>query len=144
MVSTGNFYSSFARCTITKTPLPVFISMKIVFKISLALLLIAYFFISFKRYNVMMLDGDMAPIIMPSPAYAQVLKDPFGINVLLTDTSYPATNRFFIHYTFSNYFKTVPNLLQSFASPLDSVYLSCALAKLLIHIFLIYIIANCF
>lgn len=115
--------------------------MKTAFKIAASILLLLYFINSFNRYYNLSLDGDMAPIILPSPAYSAVLSDPFGINVLLHDSVYPATNRFFTHFIISAYFKVMPNTFQTFVSPLNSVYLSSAVALLLMHFLLLYMLA---
>ena len=96
---------------------------------------------SFYRYFYFTLDGDITGIVLPCKGYETVLKDPFGINVILHDSIYAAPNRFFVHWFMSHYFKTAPLLLQHFVSPLDSVYLACAFIKIFIQIFLIYILS---
>lgn len=115
---------------------------KILLKAALIVFLLFHFFISFKRYTGFALDGDMAPIILPSPAYKEVLQDPFGIRVLMHNSVYPATNRFFTHYFFSKYFKYVPNALQAWFTPLDSVYIASALFKIAVHVFLLFILST--
>jgi hypothetical protein len=116
--------------------------MKLILKILLVLLLLFYFCNSFKRYTWFSLDGDLAPIVLPAPSYEAVLHDPFGLNVLLHDAVYPATNRFFTHFFLSIYFKLVPLVLQYLFSPIDSVYISCAIIKVLIHFLLIFTISS--
>lgn len=77
------------------------------------------------------LDGDLGGIVLPSPSYAQVLQDPFGWSVLTENAHYAATNRHFAHALLSGYFRHVPLWLQSFLSPINSVYAASALFKTL-------------
>src|SRR5690606_10158483 len=98
---------------------------KIFFLLSVLFMLdIAY---SFIQHYQMPLDGDLGPISLPSEAYKKVLSDPFGFQVLLKNEVYPAPNRYFAHQLVSGYFKTAPLLLQTFVSPVKSVYMSCAI-----------------
>ncbi len=85
------------------------------------------------------LDGDFAPLVLPSDQYKRVLTDPFGFSVLLHHASYSMTNRFFVQWSTWKYFNTLPFLFRHAASPIDSIYLSCALAKTLIKLFLVYL-----
>ncbi len=114
---------------------------RVAFQAILITLLVFYFCNSFNRYYNFYLDGDLAPVVLPAPSYELVLKDPFGLNVILNDSVYAATNRYFSHLFLSIYFKSAPEILQTFFSPIDSVYISCAIAKTCIHAFLIFIIA---
>jgi hypothetical protein len=104
------------------------------YKLLLCLLLLAGLAWSFLQYFHMPLDGDMAGIILPGPHYSRVLNDPFGLSALLHGERYSAPNRFFAHGFMALYFKTVPAGLQQFASPIDSVYLACALLKTGVHL----------
>jgi len=70
------------------------------------------------------------------------MHDPFGLNVLLKDSVYPATNRYFAHLSMSAYFKHAPQSLQSFSHPVDSIYYACALAKTGIQALLIFLLAS--
>ena len=112
-------------------------------KLSVLLLTLLFFDISysFVQHSHAGLDGDMANIILPAEMYSEVLKDPFGFRVLTQGKEYAATNRFFAHWTMSNYFITVPIFLQPIFSPIDSVYLASALGKTLIQIGLIWLLA---
>ena len=98
---------------------------------------------SFYQHYHMPLYGDMADVVMPSPGkgYYQVLHDPFGLNALLKNEIYPNPNRFFAHWTTSEYFLNVPLLLQKLTDPIDSIYLSCAIAKIIIQVLIIYLLA---
>jgi len=89
---------------------------------------------SFYQHYHMQLDGDMAGIILPRNDMQKIMTDPFGFKVILKNESYPNPNRFFVHFFMSEYFKLTPHLLQKFVNPINSVYLSCALIKLIIQI----------
>jgi hypothetical protein len=82
----------------------------------------------------MPLDGDMAGGIVPAEDVKPILKDPFGISVITDNAVYPNPNRYFAHWTFYTYFNCAPICLQSFVDPIDSVYLTGALAKIFIQI----------
>lgn len=87
------------------------------------------------------LDGDMADTILPSPWFQKVLTDPFGLSAFLNNEVYAAPNRFFVHWTYSNYFKILPGLLQNIVDPVDSIYIACAIAKTAIQLSLILLLA---
>jgi hypothetical protein len=108
----------------------------------LLLLLIAdsvYFFCQFYHTQ---LDGDMASVILAKGWCNIVMNDPLGLNVLLHNKYYGGTNRFFAHWFMSKYFKTMPFLLQHFVNPIDSAYLSCALIKTVVELFIIFLLAS--
>lgn len=77
---------------------------------------------------------------MPFDGYKQAMGDPFGFHAL-KGNYYLATNRAFAHWTMSIYFKTVPFIFQLFTNPLDSLYLSCALAKTVVQILIILLLS---
>ena len=107
------------------------------------ILLIADLSYSFVQHLHMPLKGDMAEIVLPTPnnGYYEVLHNPFGYDALVKGKQYANPNRFFAHWTTSNYFLTVPLLLQNFTNPIDSVYLSNAIAKILIQLIILYLFA---
>ena len=104
------------------------------------LLIIADVGYSYQQYALTQLDGDLVAIVAPSEGYSRVLQDPFGWSAFINNESYPATNRFMAHATLSAYYRTVPFLLQSFVSPIESIYMASALAKILLHISIIGLI----
>jgi hypothetical protein len=110
-------------------------------KILLILFLLFAIGFSFERYFHFYLDGDIASVVVPSKGFETVMSDPFGMNVLVRDSIYPATNRFFAHWFMKSYFEKAPLLFQSISSPIDSVYLASALAKTLIQFSLIYLLS---
>ncbi len=98
---------------------------------------------SFYQHYHMSLGGDLGDNITPTTerGFYQVLQDPLGISVLFKKNAYPNPNRFFAHWTVYKYFRTVPILLQKIAGPITSVYLSSAIAKILIQIFILYLLS---
>lgn len=113
-----------------------------IIKIFLLLLILADIAFSFNQFYHMKLDGDIAPVVVPSKDYSKVLEHPLGIPILKDSTSYPAPNRYVPHKLMSGYFKTVPFLIQEFTTPIESVYLSAALAKTIIQVLLIFLLAS--
>lgn len=86
-------------------------------------------------------DGDMAGGIVPAPDVKPVLEHPLGFKIFTWHSTYPNPNRFFCHWSFYEYFHHVPLLLQNFTNPVDSAYLSCALAKTLIQVVIIFLLS---
>jgi hypothetical protein len=107
----------------------------------LFLLLLADLCYSFAQHLSQPLDGDMAWNIVPANEVKTIIENPFGIDVILKNQSYPNPNRFFSHYFMKKYFEATPLFLQKFVNPIDSVYLSCAVEKILIQIFLIILLS---
>ena len=107
----------------------------------LLLLLLADLTYSFLQHSSMPLDGDMAGGIVPGEDVKPILKDPFGVSVLTQNAVYPNPNRYFAHWTYYTYFNRVPLLLQSFVSPIESVYLASAIAKILIQFLIMTLLA---
>lgn len=99
---------------------------------------------SFYQHYHMPLDGDMSEIIMPTPekGYYHVLQDPIGITALTGSERYANPNRFFAHWTASTYFLAMPLFLQNFVSPIESVYLSAAIAKTIMQLLILLILAS--
>ncbi|SMB96094.1 hypothetical protein SAMN00120144_0534 [Hymenobacter roseosalivarius DSM 11622] len=87
------------------------------------------------------LEGDLAPIVLPSFWYSQVLQDPFGWAVLAKNEVYAGPNRYFAHAAMVGYFKSVPLWLQRFTNPISSVYMACALFKTAVQALLLYLLA---
>ncbi|HEX8327615.1 MAG TPA: hypothetical protein VF629_08745 [Hymenobacter sp.] len=107
----------------------------------LLLFLLLDFGYSFWHYLQFNIDGDLVPIVAPSEAVRPVLHDPFGLGPLLRGEQYAAPNRFFAVFFLYEYFRHVPLLLQSVVSPVDSLYLACALIKIGVHLLLVYVLA---
>lgn len=96
---------------------------------------------SFLQFYNTPFDGDMAGGIVPASDVKNVLESPFGLKAITNDINYPNPNRFFSHYIFFNYFNLAPDFLNNFFGRVDSAYLSCAVAKLLIQLLIILLLA---
>ncbi len=96
---------------------------------------------SFLQHFSVAIDGDLADIIIPAERYKPLMNDPFGMQVVLENEKHASPNRFFAHWFTSIYFKNIPLLLQKIASPIDSVYLACAIIKTIVQVGLIYLIS---
>lgn len=112
------------------------------FLIILSCLLLGDFTYSFLQYYHTPLDGDMAGGIVPANDVEKIFHDPFGIKMILNEETHPNPNRFFSHYFFREYFQTTPIILQKITSPINSLYLSSAIIKILIHLLLVYLIST--
>jgi hypothetical protein len=95
---------------------------------------------SFLQYFHAPLDGDLASIVVPSEHYEAVLDAPFGSKAIRQDTSYAATNRHFVHLAMYHYFRVMPAVWNTVATPVQSIYLSTALFKLMVHLLLLAIL----
>lgn len=107
----------------------------------LALLLAADLTYSFLQYLHQPLDGDMAWNVVPAADVAPILSDPLGLGAVVHGRTYPNPNRFFCHWIYRAYLGDFPILLQRGLPPIDSVYLACAIAKLAIHLLLLFLLS---
>ena len=105
----------------------------------LLICLLADLSFSFFQHLSQPLDGDMAGGIVPASDVSPVLGNPLGYKTLVENEIYPNPNRFFSHWMFFKYFNSVPIFLQKFIEPIESIYLSCAIAKIILQIFLLFI-----
>lgn len=96
---------------------------------------------SFIQHINQTLDGDIAWNVVPSDDVKPILENPLGIRTILKNETFPNPNRFFCHWTFREYLISSPLLLQKFSEPIDSIYLSCAISKIIIQILLIFLLA---
>lgn len=110
------------------------------FKISLLFLIVIDLGYSFCQFYHQKFDGDLIPIIAPSKHYQTILDNPFGEKILLEKTPYAGSSRYFSHKSLQLYFKNVPIWFQIWLSPVDSLYASAALIKLLVQFSLIFIL----
>jgi hypothetical protein len=107
----------------------------------LALLLVVDIGYSFLQHQSMPLDGDVAGGVVPEENVRPILADPLGISVFSHNSVYANPNRFFAHWSFYHYFQNVPIWLQNMVSPIDSIYLACALIKTIIQVSIIILLA---
>jgi hypothetical protein len=103
--------------------------------------LIGDFSFSFIQYYNTPLFGDLAGHVLPDKVIQPVFDDPFGFHLLLTGETHSNPNRFFVHWALAEYFQNVPQLLQNFTNPINSVYLASAVAKLAVQILFVYLLA---
>ena len=108
---------------------------------SLAFILCLDLGYSFLQYYYTPLDGDMAGGIVPNEGVKKILEDPIGLSVLTDNAFYPNPNRFFSHLFFYEYYRNIPLFIQNFTNPINSIYLSTALAKIIIHILILFLLA---
>ncbi len=105
------------------------------------LLILADTVYSYYQHFSMPADGDLIPIILPSDHYQKVLENPFGEAVLINDEWYAGPNRFFVHWSMFTVFRNFPLWLQQLMDPVDSVYASMAISKIIIQILLLALLA---
>lgn len=96
---------------------------------------------SFIQYYNTPLFGDLAGHVLPDNVIQPVFDDPFGFHLLLTGEPHSNPNRFFVHWALAEYFQNVPQFLQNFTTPINSVYLASAIAKLATQILFVYLLA---
>lgn len=87
------------------------------------------------------LDGDLAAIVVPSEHYQAVMESPFGFKAIIQDTTYAASNRHFVHLAMFHYFRAMPAACRAVASPVESIYLSAAFFKLMVHLLLLMMLS---
>jgi hypothetical protein len=86
-------------------------------------------------------DGDLAVCIVPRKEFQPVLDHPLGFPVIFENAVYANPNRFFSQFSIKTYFDHIPLLLQKFVSPIDSVYISCALIKIILQVLITLLIS---
>jgi hypothetical protein len=109
--------------------------------ILLFLFLLADTAYSFLQHYHAAIDGDLAANVLHASDVDKIISDPLGLKVLLHNEVYPNPNRFFAHWTLSEYFRTFPFAFQKFTGAINSIYLSCALIKTIVQALLIFLIA---
>jgi len=110
-------------------------------KILLIFLLVSDFSYSFYDYYNTKLDGDLAGGIVPATDVQKIFDDPTGLKVIFSSEKHSNPNRYFAHLFFRDYFRTMPFFVQNFVNPIESIYLSCAIAKLIMQIFILFFIS---
>ncbi len=107
----------------------------------MALVLVDVVFSALQHYQLP-LDGDLAPIVVPSAPYARVLTDPFGLGALRGEV-YAAPNRYFAHLAMVGWCRHVPLALQKLGvPPISSIYVAAALFKTLVQALLLGLLAG--
>lgn len=113
-----------------------------IFKILLIIFLVGDLTYSFLQFYRAPLLGDIESGVLPAKDVQEIFNDPTGIKAIITNEKHVNPNRFFAHFFFMEYFRNVPVFLQHFFKPITSVYFSCALAKILVQFFLIYLLST--
>ena len=120
-------------------------SKKKTYKIVLYAILLAFILLDlsygFKQYCVANLDGDIAESVLPYPDIQKVFDDPTGIKTIINNDKHLGTNRFFSHFFLCKTFRKIPILLQKFCDPINSVYYTSAIAKLIMQISILLLLA---
>lgn len=114
---------------------------QVVFISLLMILLCSDIIFSFYQHLQMPLDGDIAESVLPDDFVYKILNDPFGMCVLLHHEHYPNPNRFFAHGSAFLYLRKVPLMLQQFFSPVESVYIACAILKTALQVAFVFLLA---
>lgn len=96
---------------------------------------------TFRQHLDKPLDGDLPRCVVPAEDVVPVLQDPFGLRVWTDTLRYQNPNRYFVHRIMYDYFRLVPGRLQGLFDPIESVYVSTALAKWLIQVALLFLLA---
>lgn len=104
-------------------------------------LLVADMVLSYDQFYRTPMDGDLPGGVVPAEDVIPVLNSPFGLKALVSGEHYPNPNKYFSHQLCYLWFNSVPFLLQRWVTPIESAYLSCAIAKLLMYIALIVLMA---
>lgn len=110
-------------------------------KVFAFILLAADIIYTFLQHYYLPLDGDVSAGVLHYGGVEKILADPFGLSVIFGGATYPNPNRFFIYKAYSIYFRNVPLLLQNFMSPIDSIYFSVALSKVLMQLLILWPLA---
>ena len=94
---------------------------------------------SFRHYYVARLDGDIAESVLPYPPIQKIFDDPVGIKTIINNDKHQGPNRFFSHYFLHKTFRILPQFLQNFTEPIESVYLTAAVAKIMMQILILFL-----
>jgi hypothetical protein len=109
--------------------------------IALILFITGHLIYSFIQYYNTPLFGDLDGGVLQNEITEKIFDDPFGFHAIKNGEKHVNPNRFFTHFLLSKYFKNVPPWLQTFVDPISSVYLACALLKIIVQTFFIYVMA---
>jgi hypothetical protein len=97
---------------------------------------------SFLEYYYTPIDGDLTSGIAFNEHIQKIFADPFGFKMLITGDRHINPNRFFSHIFQKEYMQSVPVWLQNLTDPITSVYLSCALLKMFVHLLFLFILGG--
>lgn len=97
---------------------------------------------SFVEYYFTPIDGDLTSGVAFNEHIQKIFDDPFGFKMLFSGDKHINPNRFFSHIFQKEYMQAVPLWLQNFTDPITSVYLSCALLKMFVHLLFLFILGG--
>ena len=120
------------------------ISKKVGIILYIALLLFVLFNLSnsFKQFYGMKLDGDILESTLLLSGVQKTMDDPIGIKTIINNDKHPIPNRFFSHYSLHKTFRELPLFLQNLCTPIDSVYYTSAIARLVMLIMILLLLAT--
>ncbi len=129
----------------------IFEKLKLNWKYFLIIYLVIDISFTFKQITSLTIDGDLSDIVTPATNAGKVLKDPFGFNTIKNNDTCTGPNRFFVHYTMSNYFTNSPAFFQNFVTSINSVYVASGVFTLIVILSLLFTLTffvlgkrNCF
>lgn len=100
-------------------------------------------FLTFYTIRDSKMDGDIVNIVTPCVTYSHVLKDPFGIQMILKGDKYPSSNRFFSNISLITFFDFISKTPRDTRlDVVENIYNSIALFKVLIQLVLSFLIAS--
>lgn len=108
----------------------------------LILFLIGDLTYSFLEYYYTPIDGDLTSGVAFNEHIQKIFDDPFGFKMLFSGDNHINPNRFFSHIFQKEYMQEVPLWLQNFTDPITSVYFSCALLKMFVHLLFLFILSG--
>ena len=116
-------------------------SLKRISYIILALIFLSDLAYSFRQHYATPLDGDIVESVLPLANFQKVLDNPLGLRLILDNEPYPNPNRFFMHWPMNQFMGKMPLVFHHFFDPVQSVYLSVGLAKTMMQLVIILILA---
>jgi hypothetical protein len=115
------------------------------FKLNWKYFLIIYLVVdisfTFKQITSLTIDGDLSDVVTPATNAGKVLKDPFGFNTIKNNDTCTGPNRFFVHYSMSNYFTKSPAFFQNFVTPINSIYVASGVFTLTVILSILFILS---
>lgn len=108
----------------------------------LILFLIGDLTYSFLEYYYTPIDGDLTSGVAFNEHIQKIFDDPFGFKMLFSGDNHINPNRFFSHIFQKEYMQAVPLWLQNLTDPITSVYFSCALLKMFVHLLFLFILSG--
>ncbi len=107
----------------------------------LSLLLLGDLVYSFRQFYGTPFDGDMVESVVPEGGGVEkTLADPLGIKTIFANDPHHNPNRFFAHWMHKEVFSTLPFLLQKVMQPIESIYVTAAIVKIITQVGLLILL----